>query len=109
MMIYLDGKLWLANISAATNFKTRFFGYMFQKAPQTPAILFDNCNSIHMFFMHFSIDVLFLDKEMTVLKKVENLSRRKMIWPVKNACYVLEAPAGRLGLAQVGDRLQKRL
>ncbi|HIE51557.1 MAG TPA: DUF192 domain-containing protein [Armatimonadetes bacterium] len=65
------------------------------------------CNSIHMFFVRFPIDVLFLDEELRVLEAVSELlpNRIKAHW---RASSVLELPAGtiaRTGTA-VGHYLQ---
>ena len=63
-------------------------------------------NSVHMFFMRFAIDVVFLDRELRVLKIAQQLRpwRTAARWRAHSA---LELPAGecaRLGL-EVGDRL----
>lgn len=78
----------------ADTFFKRLLGYMFRKKPHHPAILFCPCSSIHTFFMKFNIDVLFLDKNMTVIKKVQDLKPWKIILPVKKAEIVIEAESG---------------
>lgn len=90
----------------ADSFSKKLLGYMFRKTPHYEAILFEGCNSIHTFFMRFSIDVLFLDARLQVIKKVENLQRGIVILPVKGACYVLESRAGLLNQVQVGQVLK---
>lgn len=52
------------------------------------------CNSIHMFFMRFAIDVVFVDKEDHVCLLVPSLKPWSMIPYVKGASYVLELPEG---------------
>jgi uncharacterized membrane protein (UPF0127 family) len=44
--------------------------------------------------MKFNIDVLFIDEEMKVIKKIEGLKPNKIITPVKGASMVIEAPEG---------------
>ena len=70
------------------------------------ALLLPDCSSIHMFFMRFPIDAVYLDRNRTVRKIVHNLKPWRLSWS-PNADSVLEAPAGwadRVGLAS-GDRL----
>ncbi len=57
------------------------------------ALLIRNCASIHMFFMRFAIDAVFLDCEMQIVKLVENI-RPWRIAGCLRACQVLEAPCG---------------
>jgi uncharacterized protein len=64
-------------------------------------------NSVHMFFMRFPIDVVFLDRELTVKKIVEVLRPWRMAGS-RGAKAALEIPAGeaaRRGIT-VGERLR---
>jgi uncharacterized membrane protein (UPF0127 family) len=64
------------------------------------------CNSIHMFFMRFAIDVVFVDREMAVRKVVERLRPWRMAG-CRGARAAIELPAGaasRSGIT-VGERL----
>lgn len=78
----------------ADTFLKRLLGYMFRREPHHDAILFNPCSSIHTFFMKFDIDVLFIDENMIVIKKIENLRPWKVIMPVKGASIVIEAKTG---------------
>lgn len=65
------------------------------------------CNSIHMFFMRYAIDVVFLDGRGVVLRLCPQVRpwRLRSCW---RAAEVVELAAGeieRLGL-NIGDRLQ---
>lgn len=95
----------LVEIYLADNFRSRFLGYMFQKKPKYKSIMFKPCNSIHTFFMKFNIDVLFLDENMIVVKKVENLKKGKIIFPVKDAQIVIEAAVGVLTEIKEGNKV----
>ncbi len=68
---------------------------------------FDGTNSIHMFFMRFPIDVLYLDREGRVVKLVHNLApwRLSAAWRAK---VTIELPAGSLRShgVQVGDLIE---
>ena len=64
-------------------------------------------NSVHMFFMRFAIDVVFLDRELVVKKIVEALAPWRMAG-CRGAKAALELPAGEAGRRgiTVGERLQ---
>lgn len=96
----------LAEIYIANTFFSRLLGYMFQKKPRYQAILFKPCNSIHTFFMNFNIDVLFLNDKLEVVKKVENLSKGKVIMPVKDARIVIEAYSGVFENVNEGNKIE---
>lgn len=71
------------NAKIARSFFARLLGLMFRKsiAPDE-ALIFYHAPSIHMFFMRFVIDVVFLDKNMRVIKIVKNLKP----WRITN-CF----------------------
>lgn len=50
------------------------------------------CNSVHMFFMKFSIDVLFIDKDNLVCKTISNLEPWRISPVVRGASCVVELP-----------------
>lgn len=57
-------------------------------------LLITHCNSIHMFFMKFSIDVVFMDHNNIVVGLVQNIppfALSPIFWKAKKA---LELPAG---------------
>ncbi|WJV30890.1 DUF192 domain-containing protein [Rossellomorea sp. AcN35-11] len=61
-------------LKRADRFSSRWRGLMFRRKPLTEEGLWIiPCNSIHMFFMNFPIDVLFLDHDLKVIKLVPNL------------------------------------
>jgi uncharacterized membrane protein (UPF0127 family) len=74
--------------------------------PRDEGILIRPCNSIHMFFMRFPIDAIFLDRNGTVVKVVENLKPWRMA-AARRAHTVIELAAGevkRRGIA-AGDQI----
>ncbi|MCA0987528.1 DUF192 domain-containing protein [Guptibacillus algicola] len=82
-------------IQHADTFATRLRGLMFRKRPlDLEALLITPCNSIHMCFMHFPIDAVFLNKENHVIKLIPNLKPWRFVLPVKDAHSVLELPCG---------------
>lgn len=67
------------------------------------------CPMIHTFFMKFSIDVLFLDREQKVVRVLEGLKPWRLSPWVWRAHSVLELAGGALqGSVAVGDRLEIR-
>ena len=67
------------------------------------------CPMIHTFFMKFAIDVLFLDRELRVVRVLERLKPWRLSPWVFRAHSVLELAGGRLqGAVQVGDCLELR-
>jgi len=74
--------------------------------PDGEGILLRPASSIHMAFMRFPIDAVFVARDLTVLKVVRNLAPWRMA-SKRRAHAVLELPAGtceRSGVRE-GDRL----
>ena len=66
------------------------------------------CTSIHMFFMRFPIDAVFLDEHHQVVRVHEDLRPWRMARGGKFAHSVLELPQGKAAFfnIRVGDKLQ---
>ena len=84
-------------IQVADNFLKRFLGLMgrFNLSPYT-GLLLSPCNSIHMMFMRFPIDVIFYDKNYKVVKIATNLQPWTGISIAPGAKGAIELPAGTL-------------
>jgi uncharacterized membrane protein (UPF0127 family) len=95
----------IIDVFIADSFTKRLFGYMYRRKPHHNAILLTPCNSIHTFSMKFNIDVLFLNDQMQVIKKIENLSPGKVVTKVIGTKMVLESKAGILQNIKVGNIL----
>ena len=97
------------NVLRADSFFTRFAGLMFRKKlPAATGLFLAPCNSVHMCFMRFAIDVVYLDKEYNIVKVVKNLSPWLGLSMCPKAWAVLEMTAGeaeRCGL-EVGKTLK---
>lgn len=76
---------------------------------QGEGLLLDRCYGIHTFGMRFAIDVLFLDKDLHVMRAVKALPPWRTC-AVKKAVYVLELPAGAIEASRTepGDQIQIR-
>ena len=82
-------------ILIANSFFTRLAGLMFRKElPQATALLLTSCNSVHMCFMRFAIDVIYVDQEFKVIKVVENLKPWIGLSICRKAWATLEMTAG---------------
>lgn len=67
------------------------------------------CPQIHTFFMRFPIDVLFLDRDLKVVRVIEDLPPWRLSPWVLSAHSVLELKGGVLrGSVSAGDRLELR-
>jgi len=95
------------SVETADNFLNRFLGLMGRKnLEKGRGLLLAPCNSVHMMFMRFSIDVVYLDKDYSI-KKIVRCIRP---WIGVSMCFgawaVLELKSGeaeRLNL-QVGQK-----
>ena len=88
---------------------TRFMGLMGRKelAENAGLVIYPN-NGVHMFFMRFPIDVVYLDSDKTVVYLQENLKPWRMA-PVRvKATSVIELPGSTLGSTQtaIGDEIE---
>ena len=88
------GKVIATNVSVADNFWDRLAGYMFRQKPHRPGIMFEPAHSIHTFFMHFPLDVVFMDSKYRVLKIYRNLTPWRHTWFYFSSRKTLELPAG---------------
>ena len=86
-------------VYVADSFWHRLRGLMLRKRsflPMGTGLLLAPCSSIHMMFMRFAIDVVYIDKEYHVLKCVKNVRP----WLGLSACWqkdawaTLELPQG---------------
>lgn len=77
----------------ADNFLKRFIGLMGKKELKDgEGLLIKPCKSVHMFFMRFKIDIIFLDHDLKVIKIIEGLKSWNISPYVKESYYVLELP-----------------
>lgn len=82
-------------ILIADSFFTRLAGLMFRKPlPAVTGLLLAPCNSVHMCFMRFAIDVVYLDERHNVIKVVKNLKPWTGVSICRKAWAALELNAG---------------
>ena len=102
-----DGSIVCERCLLAESALTRMKGLLGRRnLPSGEGILLKPASSVHMAFMRFAIDAVFLDRDLRVLKIADDLKPWRAAG-ARGAKSVVELPAGeaaRRGLT-VGDRL----
>jgi uncharacterized membrane protein (UPF0127 family) len=96
------------HVLVASSFTERLTGLLGKtEFPKGHALWIERTNSIHTFFMKFSIDVIFVDKNLIVKSVHQNLKPWRMTVPVLGADSVFELTAGELKNLEIkkGDQL----
>lgn len=90
------GKVLAEELEVPRTFLGRGAGLMFRRALRPGTGMWINpCNGIHMMFMNFAIDAVFLDRTFRVKKVYPRLPRwYGVVWIEWGASSVLELPAG---------------
>jgi uncharacterized membrane protein (UPF0127 family) len=96
-----SGRVLAARLLVPRTFIGRGVGLMFRRRLEVDTGMWiAPCNGIHMFFMRFPIDAVFLDKQRRVVKVYPRLGRWRIVPLVLGAHSVVELPAGTVdGLA----------
>ncbi|MGE0130947.1 MAG: DUF192 domain-containing protein [Blastocatellales bacterium] len=111
MKIYhrATGQCLAEEVALANTFFKRLRGLMFRRrlAP-AEALWLRPCNGVHTFWMLFAIDVIFLDRELRIVKLVENMRPFRATSIQLAARSVVEMPAHTISRAslKVGDQLE---
>ncbi len=102
-----NGTVLAERVESARSFFTRLKGLMFRPSmPPGSALLLAPCLQIHTCFMRFSIDVLFLAEDGTVLYVQENMKPWRLSPIIRYSVQTLEFPAGALqGRVKAGMRV----
>ena len=96
------------NAVQAANFLTRGRGLMMAPPlPEGGGLVLDPCNSIHMFFMRYPLDIIFLDKAGSVVFMYRGIKPWRVGRIVRGAKLAIELPEGAIAASgtEVGDRL----
>ncbi|MBS3097677.1 DUF192 domain-containing protein [Candidatus Woesearchaeota archaeon] len=99
------------NVKFCKNSLTKSIGLMFSKKLDDKALIFvfkkENIVPLHMFFVFYPIDVLFLNKDKEVVELKESLKPFHLLTPKKGAKYVIELPSDliRKTRTEVGDKI----
>lgn len=93
-LFFADGTVVnIPDAQVANTFFSRFLGLMGRKTMGCGAMVFYNCNAVHTFFMRFPMDVLYLDKDMNVIKHVKNIKPWKISVASRSAITTVELPS----------------
>lgn len=96
MKVYNSSKnnLIAGDVKLADNFVTRTFGLIPKNSlSEGEGLLIKPCCSIHTFFMKFSIDILFVNKQNEVVALYENVKPWRILPIHPTSHYVIELPA----------------
>lgn len=92
-----NGDVICNNMMVASDLYLRLKGLMFsEELPGCDGFLIKPCNSIHTFFMRYSLDLVFLDNNFKIVKVFYDLSPWRMTWVYFRSHQVLEMKAGTL-------------
>jgi len=105
-----QNKIIVKNKKICHSFFSKLIGLMFSKKKDDFALIFqfDDMKErhLHMFFVYFAIDVLFLDANKKIIEKKENFKPFTLYSSKTKANYVIELPLGKGKLAKRGDILE---
>jgi uncharacterized membrane protein (UPF0127 family) len=92
----------------ATSLRERTVGLLGTPGlPGGEGLLIERTQSIHMFFMRYPIDVVFVDRNARVTRTVAGLRPWRVVWWARGARDCIELPVGALVASGtvVGDQL----
>lgn len=93
----------------AKDFTSRGLGLLGRKEfPSGSGLFLTPCSSVHMFFMKFPIDLVYVDKNMRVVKIVRNLKPWRISFGGFKARSVFEFPSGTINdqNVEIGDIIE---
>jgi len=111
----MTGKVLADKVELAETFWRRFLGLMFRRNfRKGQALLFKLAKSgrygVHMFFVRFPIDLLYLNQNFVVVDIRRELRPWRIHRPKVKANYIVELPAGTISLTRtkLGHKLALR-
>ncbi len=110
-----NGKVLASKVEFADTFWRRFRGLMFRRNfPKGQTLLFKLAKSgrygVHMFFVRFPIDLLYLNQDFVVVDIRRELRPWRIHRPKVKASYIVELPAGTISRTRtkLGHKLALR-
>lgn len=103
------GTVLAASLRVATSMRERMIGLLRTSARDLgDGLLIERSPSIHMFFMRYPIDAVFVDTAGRVTRTTPGLRPWQVVWWARGARDCLELPTGRVAESdtRVGDRLE---
>jgi uncharacterized protein len=102
-----DGSVACARCVVADSFLTRLRGLLGRRElPPDEGLLINPCSSVHTWFMRFPIDVVFLDRDLRVVRVAADVRPFRLRWG-RGARQVLELAAGEAAKRRI--RVEDRL
>ena len=104
-------KILASDIKFCKNFLNKSIGLVFHTKLKDKGLIFiydkEEKVSLHMVFVFFPIDVLFLDKNKKVIEMKKNFRPFSLYIPKKKAKYILELPEGTIQKTKtgIGDKI----
>ena len=100
------GKIVVARLRIADGFWSRLAGLQFRRRlPSDAGVLLVPCNSVHTGFVRFPVDVVFLDRQGSVLAIRRDLRPWRLALGPRKSHAVLEVVAGSADV-QPGEKLR---
>jgi uncharacterized membrane protein (UPF0127 family) len=100
------GTIVAEDLSVARSFWSRFRGLMLRNGMgESEGLLIEPSGSVHTAFMRFPIDVVFLDRELNVVKVAENMKPFRAALSRGHSALELVAGGARKAGVEKGDRL----
>lgn len=106
LIVQTAGKILAQNVEVADTFWRRFRGLMLRRRfPRGSALLFKLSRpgryGVHMFFVRFPIDLLYLNSKFLVIDMCQTLRPWRVHRPKVKANYIVELPAGTISRARI--------
>jgi len=100
--LIIDGDIAIENLIVAEKVISRMIGLLrHNKLPQGCAMLLKPCSSIHTVGMKFALDVIFLDREMRVVRSARGIKPNRFVLGGRGAYMTVEMEAGWFDMSQV--------
>lgn len=98
------GVILAQRVELARTFLTRLQGLIGRSGlGEGEGLVLEGCNSVHMFFMRFPIDVIFVDRRDKVVGLAWNLQPGAVSRVFPKAFRAVELPAGTIGRTGTGE------
>jgi uncharacterized protein len=105
--VFVSGEVLLERCVYSPSLFFRLKGLLgYFSLPPQEGLWLKPCNGIHMFFMKFPIDAVFLDRQNRIIKIAGNARPWRVIPFVGNAYSVVEMSAYRAQQLRIGDVLE---
>jgi len=108
MLNLIKNQIFLAQIIKAQSFFERLKGLiLFKNLSEKEIFWIPRCQSVHTFFMGFSLDVIFTDKNFKIVQVFETVSPWRILFGGFKSYHVFEAQAGFISKKKLkkGDQL----